>query len=210
MPFFRTIKVRDGIIGTWHLTEEPYEFLNEITLGIADRERFDKIKSDKRRVEFLAARCLLNKVMSDEPQVSYSDLGKPFLENHSLNISISHSSDFVGVFLSEKNIGIDIERTDRMIDKVADRFLHPDEKVHIKQLNNQQLAKIVYWSAKEAIFKSSESQGIQFNNQIYIVPFNPELTTNFFAQLRMDNKTFRYRLSFQNFENNVLVYCVQE
>ena len=210
MPFFRNIDIEDGIIGVWKLTETPTELQALIKLSDSDWEALQKIKAEQRQAEFLATRLLLKKLISKPVTIEYSSSGKPFIPGSFQKLSISHSADFACVFISMKTIGIDIEQAERQIDRVVGRFLHPEEKEHISTLNNQQFAKILYWSAKEAIFKSSERQGISFKDQIRIEPFNPETVKNFTSRLIFPEKTFHYQLSFESFENNVMVYCVQQ
>lgn len=210
MGLSNKIETEDGLIGIWKLEESPEELLPLITLSADDERKYKAITHKNRQCEFLASRLLLNDLLNRKPEIHYDEKGKPELKNTPLNISISHSGNFACVFLSEKRIGIDIELAMRSIDRVATRFLHFEEKEHISKLNNQQLAKIIYWSAKEAIFKSSDTQGIQFNQQIRIENFDPEQDRSFFANLHLPVKSTHFQLHYLLVENNVLVYCVED
>lgn len=210
MGLNKKIETEDGLIGIWKLEESPEELLQRITLSADDELKYKSITHENRRCEFLASRLLLHDLLNRQIKIHYNEKGKPELKNSPLNISISHSGNFACIFLSEKRIGIDIELATRSIDRVATRFLHSEEKEHISKLNNQQLTKIIYWSAKEAIFKSSDTQGIRFNQQIRIENFDPELDQRFFANLHLPVKSMRFQLHYLSVENNVLVYCVEE
>lgn len=210
MAFFSKIISTNGVIGIWKLEESPLQLLPQVRLSPQEILDYQKIKYPARQSEFLATRILYQQISKLETEIGYHASGKPFLPQRSENISVSHSRDFVCIYISEKNIGIDVEQADRMIDRVADRFLHPDEKQYIDALSNPQLAKIVYWSAKEAIFKSSEKQGIQFNTQIRIHPFNPSSELMFSAELHFHDEIINYSLNLERIENNVLVYCVED
>lgn len=210
MPFFNNIPNEYGSIAVWKLTENWEELLPQINLTEADQTRFEIIRSVKRRTEFLSTRILLKKTLGEHVSIDYTSNGKPVLQNSSNHISISHSADFACIFISEQRIGIDIEQGNRNIDRIADRFLHPDEKKHITQLTDSQLGKIVYWSAKEAVFKCSDAHGIRFNEQINIRNFSPEDQTEFLAKLMLPGHTTNYRLKTHLFENNVLVFCVEQ
>lgn len=209
MGFFRKIENENGLIGIWKLTEKPDELLPQIQLSKQDQNYFQQLRFKKRQTEFLATRLLLKHLFNETVQIEYLPNGKPILTGRNEKISISHSLHFVCVFISEKEIGIDIEDTTRPIDRVANRFLHTEEFNFISDLKNPQLAKVTYWAAKEAVFKCSREQGIQFNTQIRIDDFDPEKDRQFTARLLISEKNLKYRLTSEHVENNVLVYCVE-
>ena len=209
MPFYQQIQNEYGWIGTWKLEENPEDLLKQIQLQPEDALRFAAMHSKTRKVEFLAARTLLKMAFGDIPEIEYNSFGKPHLKTVNKKISITHSADFACVFVSDQKIGIDIERADRTIDRVADRFLHPLEKMTISTFHDQQLAKVAYWSAKEAIFKCADEHGIHFNKQIRIDDFMPENGRLFRGQLLLQSINVAYEMYFHSLENNVLVYAVE-
>lgn len=210
MPFKETINTPFGTIGIWELTDSSEELSRLCTLSNADQQKFDSFIAERRKKEFLASRILTEQLLGKNQEIIYTNSGKPSLKNSNSNISISHSSDFACVFISDKNIGIDVEQTTRIIDKVAKRFLHPKEQEFISMLEQQQEAKILFWAAKEAIFKCTDNQGIEFNEQIFIEPF--ELNTEGVCRgfLKLVEKKVNFKLHYFFFKNNVLVYCVEE
>lgn len=210
MPFEKTINTSIGVIGIWNLNDSLEDLINQCQLSDSEQQRFTSLIAERRKKEFLASRILLEKLLGKNQEIIYNDSGKPFLNGTSKNISISHSADFATVFISEKNIGIDVEQTTRNIDKVASRFLHPNEQKFIEGLENQQGATILFWSAKEAIFKCSESQGIQFNTQILIPPFQLNSEGEFTGSLQLSKKKDTFKLHYVFFKNNVMVYCVEQ
>ena len=209
MPFFKQIQNELGTLYIWKLAENPAELLPKLQLPVNDEKRFSEITSEKRQTEFLSTRMLLQGLFVTTPEIHYNQWGKPAFANRDEHLSISHSADFAAVFVSNYKIGVDIELENRNIERVSKRFLHPEELAFINTLDNPQRAKIVYWSAKEAIFKCSEIHGIQFSEQIRINPFNPETNQTFTATLIVENKKTSYQLHTLFFENNVLVYCVE-
>ncbi len=210
MPFYKEITNKYGSIGIWKLTEDAGELLEGLTLSENDAQRFSRQRSPRRKTEFLASRLLLQRALGATVTIEYQQHGKPFLSPPKAQISISHSADFAVLFLSQQNVGVDIERENRNIDPVCSRFLHPDERAYLNTLNNQQQAKMVYWSAKEAIFKCTETNGISFQQQIRIDAFNPETEHRFTAKLIEPQKTTHFELHSLFFENNVLVFCVEQ
>lgn len=209
MPFYKQIKNEYGWIGIWKLTEKPEDLIQLVQLQPEDQNRFENMHSEKRKTEFLAARVLVKMALGADPLLKYNEFGKPFLSNNSKHLSISHSADFASVFISDQKNGIDIEQTERKIDRVATRFLHDEERSFISRLTHPQPAKIGYWSAKEAIFKCSDEHGIQFNNHIRIEGFEARDGHRFIGQLKLKDQTVYYNLYFHYLENNVLVYGVE-
>ena len=209
MPFFTTIKNEYGHISVWKLTEKWEELLPQITLTQTDQERFSAIHFEKRKTEFLATRILLKLALGENESINYYPNGKPFLKYGKKQISISHSANFACIFISDKKVGIDIELSNRPIERIVDRFLQPEEKNQIAELPDRQLAGIVYWSAKEAIFKCADVKGIRFNEQIKIRPFILDDEGVFFGQFAWRGELTEYRLKLHLIENNVLVFCVE-
>ncbi len=211
MPFEKQISTSLGPIGIWKLSEPSEKLLELSSLSVSDRQSFTRFTSERRKKEFLATRILLDKLDKKKHQIIYDEeSGKPSLKNSLINISISHSADFVTVMLSEKRIGIDIEQTTRNIDRVATRFLHPDEQKFISALHDQQKAKTLFWAAKEAIFKCTDVQGIEFNEQIIITPFELSDEGSFSGYFKQIEKKINYRLYYSFLVNNVLVFCVEQ
>ena len=209
MPFVKKIETGIGTLGIWKLSESVSDLVSFFQFSDKEKEEFSKIKSNRRKTEYLSVRLLLKALLNQNPEIRYLKSGKPELINSEKNISISHSSDFAVVFLSKYKIGIDIEDTQRNIDKVATRFLHKEEMKHIQNLNDPQTASILYWSAKEAIFKCSNESGIQFNKQIFITNFEIKKEDQFTGKLTARQITSKYKLWYLFYENNVIVYCVE-
>ncbi len=212
MPFEEKIHTSHGDIAIWDLDDSVEELQQQSSLSDFEQQRFETFTAERRKKEFLATRILLHSLLENKDEIVYPDsTGRPFLKNSKKNISISHSLDFAVVIVSDKKIGIDIEQTNRNIDRVAKRFLHPSEQEFISKQENQQNAKILFWSAKEAIFKCSEFQGIEFNEQIIIHPFNLNKTEGEFkASLLYNKQKINYLLKYRFFKNNIMVYCIEE
>lgn len=211
MPFLQKITPRFGTIAIWELNEPARELAKHCMLNQKEQQLFSTFKAEKRQKEFLSTRLLLQNVLSGNLEIVYeTPSGKPLLKDSNLNISITHSSNMVAIYLSEKVIGIDIDRIDRNIDKVIPRFATPSEMKWIKNNDQPQLIKMLLWCAKEAIYKCSGIQGIQFNEQIIIDPFDCTSERTFSGSLIHPSGTVKYRLKHHIIQNNVLVYCVQQ
>lgn len=87
----------------------------------------------------------------------YDINGKPIIKDHKIEISISHSGDYVAVALSSKPVGVDIQET-RDVDLDARKlvFDEADEKL----FNNSTDKKDTFysiWVSKEAKFKMDQT-----------------------------------------------------
>ncbi len=196
-------------IGVWEITETEEE-LKELSATPTDEmEEISFIRSESMRKQRLAVRALLNTMFDEKVYLSHHDNGKPYIENNSINISITHTDRFVAVILHEsEDVGIDIESLDRDFSVVEKKALSEDE---IEDLDddkrNEQLA--IYWCAKEAIFKRLSVYNLDFAEQIEIERFRPrgegELEATF---INKDEDEEEFELEYMTFERHVLVWVV--
>jgi 4'-phosphopantetheinyl transferase len=210
MAFLKKIETGDGVIGIWKITEPLHQLESSYTLSVKEVLELEQISSERRKKEFFIVRILLKELLGFAPEIFYEKTGKPKLSNSNLNISISHSADLLTVFISEKNIGADVEKTDRNIGKIVPRFMHPSEIEFVEKFKDKQHLGIILWSAKEAIFKCCLEQGIQFNREIIIQPFQVTENEVFFGKRVGTTHTAIFKLWFFFCENNVVVYCVED
>lgn len=155
-------------LALWSLTENLQFFEDKVQLSPSDQIRYEQIKNETRKKEWLSVRLLLKEVLGFRPQITYTETGKPLLQNHTRHLSISHAKQIVGILLSTNPYaGIDIEHTNRSIEKVAKRFLSEKELYDIQNLGPQ-YSRMLYWCAKEAIFKAVNESNISFSKQIAI------------------------------------------
>lgn len=209
MPFVKKIETEVGVLGIWKVSEPAETLRSELNFSESEKLEFEKLRFEKRQVEYLASRLLLNELLDSKTEIFYNQPGKPFLKNNPLHISISHSSDFVVLILSKQNTGIDVEQLNRNIDKVANRFLSQSELMDVQSSSNPQTARIIYWGAKESIFKCTHFHGVQFNTQILINAFQIEKEGFFEGKLIAENQVEFYKLWYFTIENNMVVYCVE-
>ena len=143
-------------IGIWHITETEEE-LKELSATPSDEmEEISFIRSESLRKQRLAVRALLNTMFDEKVYLSHHDNGKPYIENNPINISITHTANYVAVILhDDEDVGIDIESLDRDFSAVEKKALSEDEIEDLEDdKRNEQLA--IYWCAKEAIKASSK------------------------------------------------------
>lgn len=152
----------------WHI-EESIDFFADIPSQWSMPER-----TGTKQIESLATRYCLWQLCKqlgiENPTLSYAESGKPYLPN--LSISLAHTYPFVVAAVSaHKPIGIDIEKTNRKVQKIGPRFLHTNEWERWK---NDQKALTLAWSAKESVYKALDIPGLSFRESIELAEFTSE------------------------------------
>jgi 4'-phosphopantetheinyl transferase len=137
-------------------------------LDIEERKRADRFYLEKHRRRFIVARAVLKGLIAQYLQISAAsvkfilgDRGKPALDPSiaGLQFNLSHSHEYALYgFVCDRQIGVDLEHLRPIKDAVdlAQRFFCPREYQAIAQLpddNQQAIAFLRYWTAKEAFLK---------------------------------------------------------
>ena len=199
-------------IAVWKITETEEELIELSSTPSDEMEEISFIKSESLRKQRLAVRALLNELFGEKVYLAHHDNGKPYIENDSINISISHTEKYVAVILDQNDeVGIDIESLDRDFSAVEKRALSEDEIDDLdddKMEKNFQLA--ICWCAKEAIFKKISKYNVDFAEQIEIEKFRNneegELEATFIHKAGYEEE---YKLEYITFDRHLLVWVTE-
>ena len=164
-----------AIIACWKVEESVEELL--VMLG-NDKELTEQISqfgSEKRKLEFLATRVLLNVVLDDDKKIAYFPSGAPYLKDKSFNISIAHTGGCVVIILHpSKKVGIDIEKISDKVVRIKHKFLSKEELDFVdNSLEKTHLT--LLWCAKESLYKIIDVEIIDFVADLRVMPFQPHL-----------------------------------
>jgi phosphopantetheinyl transferase len=205
MPIFKKFKTSGGLIGVWQLTETSGELTSYFSPEELSNPEFQKYTFEKRQMEWLATRLLIQKLIGSDFTIDYSETGKPNIVHAEYkHLSITHSRGFVAVFVHENQpVGIDIEDINRNYNAVGKRYLSEKELADVGKIP---LLQCLYWCAKEAIFKLVPDDGVEFREQIHISSFNPEKDEQFTARFTSKREELILQLHFQTFSDNCLVW----
>lgn len=167
-------------------------------VGEAERSYVADFSSERRRREALMWRYIIHRELGADAQIAYNENGAPRVLNRKEQISVSHSADFVAVVISDERCAVDIERLDRNFDRVAERYIRPEESA----LSQDERLAAVLWCAKEALYKYSDEGGLDFIRDIKVlsVDFDSGLLV---GQIR-DNLPVEMRVMFHS--DNLVVY----
>ena len=195
-------------VGVWKITESEAELRTMTSIPSDELEEISYIKNESLRKQRLAVRALLDAMFDEKVYLSHHDNGKPYIENNAINISITHTDQYVAVILNDEDeVGIDCESLNRDFSAVEKKALSEEEIGNIEdEQKNEQLA--IYWCAKEAIFKLTSQYDVDFAEQIQIDGFRyrneGELSATFTDK---DGYEQELNLYYFTFDRHVLV-CV--
>ena len=93
---------------------------------------------------------------SEDYRIDRGEKGKHFIVGvENVFFNISHSGDYVVCAVSDREIGIDIEKRTKARMEVAGRFFHGEEVAQLKMLEEDKQDQLFfnYWSVKESFLK---------------------------------------------------------
>ena len=193
-------------LGIWEITEDYDNLLSRLSLSQTDMDTLSAFRNRARQVEWLSVRVLLNELTSGNHTITYNYNRKPFIKNHTSNISISHSKDLTSIFLSpHKKVGLDLEFMSHRISRIEHKFINKNEVI----TDNPEMRKFhlyIHWCAKEALYKICDKQDINFKDNLTIEPFEPREK----GVLRgwVNNKFFHemFNLEYFTYNNYIIVW----
>jgi len=209
MPLFFSLEEKNFQLAVWKMDEDLDELLHESSLSAADLARANSFTHAARKKEWICIRLLLKK-LNWNFSIGYHESGKPFLENSMAHISISHTKDFAGLIISDYSVvGIDLERINPRIEKIAHKFVSSEEEKMLAGENH--LEKLfVIWGVKEVLFKMHSIGELLFKEHLAVMPFEFQLPGQ--ANARISKDVFRKNFSLNyNMKGDLLMtWCVEQ
>lgn len=158
------------ILGIWSIEESSDFFLDRMDITENSLTKISKM-NERRKIEWLAARYLLQEMLGKHV-FCYSDkFGKPVLKNSDKHLSISHSKGLVTVIVSDYSVGIDIQEIVPKIQRIAHKFMREEESERLDEVQSLEHLHI-YWGAKEALYKAYGKKELDFRKHISVEPFD--------------------------------------
>ena len=207
MALYKTITVNEHTkVFIWKI-EESFEWLaKDVKLTEHCQNRVNSMKSEIHRRGFMSIRHLLAEAGYTDFDLYYDEEGKPHLKDGN-HISITHSFEFSGIIVSQKPIGIDIEKQRDKILKIAPKFTPLDE-YHTLANEEALIRKLtIVWGAKEGIYKLVGIPGLLFLHHIYVEDFSFE-DEELKARLNYQGEQTNFTLKYLEFEGFTCVYTL--
>ena len=159
------------LLAVWKMTESN----DELLAMLGDARSYPDIQavahSEIRLRERLTALALVKTLLGREVEIRHAENGAPYLVGEPWHISISHTKGYAAVQLDgERAAGIDIEYRSDRVKRIRSRFLAPEEEQNIDTAHEEEHL-LVYWCAKEALYKLAGQEEVDFREQLHISPF---------------------------------------
>jgi 4'-phosphopantetheinyl transferase len=200
-------------LGLWKIEEINDDLKKLVNLEPNEEIQYASFKSEIRKKQWLGYRLLLKKILSPFPSIlEYDIFGKPFIKNSDQFISISHSGEYAAVIVSKTTpVGIDIEQLKDRIHRIKDKFLSPEEDLHIGDENRLEKLYIA-WGAKEALYKIHGKSEVEFQRDIFIESFDYLCSGlgNCHARMITPEGYGDYDVYYQKIDNYMLVFALKQ
>ena len=207
MPVLNTYK--SPLLGIWKISES-WQILFDLLIN---KETYypdlEKIQSEKRKQEWLAARLLLQHLTDGDTPIRYHKNGAPFLPDSEYRISISHTQGFAAVLLSKSsNPGIDIEYHSERAWRLRKKYMNEGELTFItslcdhKNTANKTMADAteiatLCWCAKETAYKALGETAVDFAKHLCIEPFSPAKEGILMLNERRTKQKLSFKIDYQ-------------
>ena len=164
--------------------------------------------SAKRELEKKGTAFLLEKLFNKVVELSYNKEGKPEIQKENCHISISHSHDKLVIMCNPQSpTGVDIELIRDKVLKIKDKFL---SQVELKEAADNVDKLIIYWAAKEALYKLHSFKEVEFIKHLFIHPFELKTQGRLVGEIRLESFNKKLRLHYEKLEDYMLVYILEE
>ncbi|MFD0794547.1 4'-phosphopantetheinyl transferase family protein [Mucilaginibacter litoreus] len=198
----------DTEFALWRIKESAEELYKQLQLNEEEKAYTKKLIKSKRYLHWLGTRVLLRKMLRTEEYIDckVDAHGKPYLVSLPYHISLSHSFDYAAVMISKTSpVGIDIELIKEKVERIAGKFLRPEELSFIAPEHKiQQL--YVCWCAKEAVYKCYGQKEVSFSDNITLHPFTFQHHDTLMALLHKDEVNINYEVSYMQYEDYMIGY----
>lgn len=166
MPLVYSFKPFPSVaVYMWKVLEEDAYFLHNMPWHQKQIEWLNHIHPIK-RMEYLASRYLIYKQTGILDSHLYKDeSGKLHIAESDLNLSLSHSGEWIGLAVSSDQVGIDLQKPSSKILRVSERFLNNEEFNVLRKMADEKIL-ILAWTIKEAVYKAHGKKPIHFARQI--------------------------------------------
>ncbi|MDB5155976.1 MAG: 4-phosphopantetheinyl transferase superfamily protein [Mucilaginibacter sp.] len=198
----------DTEFALWKIEEQAEDLYNQLQLNDEEKAFVERISNGKRHLHWLGTRVLLRKMLLTDEYIDcqVDAHGKPYLVSLPYHISLSHSFDYAAVMISKKcPVGIDIEQVKEKVERIAARFLLPEELSFIQ--DEHKISQLyTCWCAKEAVYKCHGQKEVSFIDDILIKPFTYAGEGQVNAILTKGDTKIDYTVGYLQYEDYMIGY----
>ena len=199
-------------IGIWKIEEHSNELRPKLIFSKSEEEFMSRVTNEARRTQWMASRVLLKQMLgtTDFVDLFVDKNGKPDLVNYDYQMSISHGKEYTAVILSDKyTVGIDIESIRPDLDRIKQKFMSTEELARLSE--DRYLAQIlIYWSAKEVLYKIYAKRKLDFRAHMGIDEFDIQDEGQLRGWVRKGSYDRYFDLGYRCTEDYILVYATDK
>ncbi|GAB4183713.1 MAG: 4'-phosphopantetheinyl transferase superfamily protein [Thermoflexibacter sp.] len=205
MPIIYSEQIeKNAIWGVWEIKENEISLMSILNGKIAI-EKLDTITHSQKRIEWLGARALVcelaERFKESVSEIANDNLGKPYLKNQPLHLSISHSKKYaVAILHRHSSVGIDIELSSQRVLNNIHRLCSEEEMLDIG--NDIQKATKA-WCAKEALYKYYGEKKLNFKKNIFLYISQNQIE----GKIIINNLEKTPKLFSKSWKDYMIVYC---
>lgn len=206
MLYYKEYITDSTLLGIWKI-EETSEELFSLLAHYEWIQNIYTVKAESRVLEILSTRILIKALTGEEKEVRYNTTGRPFLADESYHMSVSHTKGYVAVAINkEKPIGLDVEYISEKIRRVQSRLISDKEYI---DKDNELTHLLLHWSAKEAMFKYLDAEGVDFRKNLFVSKFTPEEKGTFNAKETRSPQHTEFK-AYYKVEKEFVLVCIEE
>ncbi len=159
-------------LAVWEIQEPNAFFISELAMSKSELKAYDNMEAHRQK-EWLASRFLLHHISLDKmrKRLEKTSTGKPYRAGCNKCISLSHSKQLVAAIISDKKVGIDIQKEESKISRIQHKFISPEESAMLPD-DNLMAYYHVFWGAKEGMYKAYGLKELEFKDHMHVYPFS--------------------------------------
>lgn len=196
-------------IFVWEILEDAAYYETQLDLTKNQESKIAEMVP-KRQLEFLASRYFMLQSFGSTSidLIQKDEHGKPFLMDIDIELGLSHSNGQVALIKSYKKVGIDIEKLDRQVGRIAHKFLSEAETKSKLKVDQQQKYLTSIWCAKEAIYKAYGKKKLEFATEMNVTLDDISDEYNGVGILTKNETKEIYDLQFKTLDEMLLCWAV--
>jgi phosphopantetheinyl transferase len=204
MPIFKIINYNNTLVYIWKITAQSNSVL-DLNLSEDSLRKYESFKSEQQKISFLSIQKLLNIAGFSDQDLYYLASGKPCLTDGT-QLSISHAMGYSAIVISERRVGVDVEKFRPQLFKIKNKFLNKYEIHWLLGKESLEMLTIL-WCCKESLYKIYPHKGLSLK-EINIKPF--EVRDGVITgEILKEGWHQSYKIYVEWLDDHVLVYAIE-
>lgn len=199
-----------GEYAIWKIEEDASFFLERLSLIEVEQQELARIKGMGKRLEWLSSRYLVHLLSGRNERAALlkDEFGKPYIQNSSHFISLSHSNKKSAIIAAPFVVGIDLQKIVPKIERIAHKFMRKEELDSLADSTRLEYLHI-FWGAKEALYKAYGRKEIDFRKHLSVKSFSFDNVGQTIGRVQKGNYDKTFTIHYKKIEDYMLVYALE-